>query len=83
MRVWNGIVLSILQMNLNFKIVTVDLRGFGESSYNTHAKSMTDFSNDLAELVQVLSLKNVTICGWSLGGAVAMQFAADHGELID
>ncbi len=38
-----------LLTNKRFKVITIDLRGFGESSYNSSIKEITDFSNDLVE----------------------------------
>ncbi|MFB4168610.1 alpha/beta fold hydrolase [Virgibacillus sp. JSM 102003] len=61
-----------------FKVYAVDLRGFGESSYNQPIDSIMDFSNDLKLFVDEIGLQDFSLVGWSLGGAVAQQFCADY-----
>jgi len=62
----------------DYKIYAVDLRGFGISSYINPVNSLKDFSEDVRLFTDILSLKNFVLAGWSLGGAVAMQFASDY-----
>ena len=40
--------------------------------------SIKDFSDDVKLFVDEIGLKDFAIVGWSTGGAVAMQFAADY-----
>lgn len=61
-----------------YKIYALDLRGFGESSYNSRATSIKDFSDDLKGFVDTLGLNDFYLVGWSTGGAVCMQFEADY-----
>lgn len=64
-----------------FTILSPDLRGFGQSSYQKRVSHIHDFSEDLKLWVDALGLKNFTLVGWSTGGAVAMQFCADYPGL--
>jgi pimeloyl-ACP methyl ester carboxylesterase len=64
-----------------FKIYAIDLRGFGESSYHKRIESIKDFSDDVKLFVDEIGLTDFTIIGWSTGGAVGMQFAADYRGL--
>jgi pimeloyl-ACP methyl ester carboxylesterase len=64
-------------------IYAVDLRGFGLSSYQQKINSLKDFSEDLKLFVDQLNLKNFSLVGWSVGGGVAMQFAADYPTLVE
>ncbi|WLR53916.1 alpha/beta hydrolase [Mesobacillus subterraneus] len=61
-----------------YKIFAVDLRGFGESSYHKPIMSIKDFSDDVKMFVDEIGLKDFALVGWSTGGAVGMQFAADY-----
>ena len=70
--------LLIDQMDPEYKIYAVDLRGFGESSYHKPTMSIKDFSDDVKMFVDKIGLKDFAIVGWSTGGAVGMQFAADY-----
>ncbi|NWQ39084.1 alpha/beta hydrolase [Bacillus sp. EB106-08-02-XG196] len=65
-------------MSEEYKLYALDLRGFGKSSYNKLITSIKDFSDDVKLFVDAIDLKDFAIVGWSTGGAVAMQFAADH-----
>ncbi|WP_072888649.1 intracellular short-chain-length polyhydroxyalkanoate depolymerase [Ornithinibacillus halophilus] len=70
--------LVIENLSDNYKVYAVDLRGFGESSYNEKITSIKDFSDDLKAWVDHLGLSNFTLVGWSLGGTVCQQFCADY-----
>lgn len=61
-----------------YKIYAVDLRGFGTSSYINPVDSLKAFSEDVRLFTDALNLKNFVLAGWSMGGAVAMQFASDY-----
>lgn len=66
----------------NYKIIAIDLRGFGISSYNTPVTSLKDFSQDIKLFADTLGLEHFTLGGWSAGGAVAMQFTADYPQQV-
>lgn len=65
-------------INPKYKVYAVDLRGFGNSTYNQLVMSIKDFSDDVKLFVEALGLRDFAIAGWSTGGAVGMQFAADY-----
>ncbi|HKL76330.1 MAG TPA: alpha/beta hydrolase [Halanaerobiales bacterium] len=65
-----------------FTIYAPDLRGFGISSYNQEISSLHDFSEDLKMFCDKLNLNNFNLMGWSTGGGVAMDFAADNPEYV-
>lgn len=66
----------------NFKAYIVDLRGFGDSTYNNRIDSIKDLSDDLYAFVSILGLKNFTMLGWSAGGSVCLQFSADYPNIV-
>jgi pimeloyl-ACP methyl ester carboxylesterase len=70
--------LVLENMDSSFKIYAIDLRGFGGSSYIQPIQSIKDFSDDVKLFVDELGLKDFSMVGWSTGGGVAMQFAADY-----
>jgi pimeloyl-ACP methyl ester carboxylesterase len=75
--------LLIDKLDPSFKVYALDLRGFGESSYHKPVMSIKDFSDDVKLFVDVIGLKDFSIIGWSTGGAIGMQFAADHPGYCD
>lgn len=59
-----------------YKIYALDLRGFGESTYNTRVEDIRDFAEDVKLFVDKIHLKDFALLGWSLGGGVCLQYAA-------
>ncbi|MBO8162836.1 MAG: alpha/beta hydrolase [Brevibacillus sp.] len=66
----------------DYTIYAVDLRGFGLSSYRRPIASLGDFAADIKLFADALSLPPFALVGWSMGGGVAMQVAADYPELV-
>jgi esterase len=65
-----------------FEVYVADLRNHGLSPHSTQwdYKSM---SEDVHELITDNNLKNVILCGHSMGGKTAMRYALDHCENLD
>ena len=64
-----------------------DLRGYGQTEPKALdvARGVRDFSDDLHSLVVELGLDRgpgLVLLGWSVGGAVVMQYAIDHPEQV-
>jgi pimeloyl-ACP methyl ester carboxylesterase len=66
----------------DFRIYAPDLRGFGYSSYHNRFDSLKELSEDLEEFAGKLRLKDLEIVGWSTGGGIALQFAADNPDIV-
>lgn len=66
-----------------YKIYAVDLRGFGMSSYHQPIETLRDFSEDLKMFADELCLERFFLMGWSMGGGVGMQFAADYPDRVE
>ncbi|WP_353626094.1 alpha/beta hydrolase [Bacillus sp. JCM 19041] len=62
----------------DYTIYAPDLRGYGKSTYNNPITSFNDFARDIKLFCDELKLKSVHLIGWSNGGGVAMQFAANY-----
>lgn len=67
----------------DYHLIGVDLRGMGQSTYHHSFDSLEELGEDLAALIQEKGLKDVVLVGWSTGGGVAMELAANHPQLID
>ncbi|WP_147533162.1 alpha/beta fold hydrolase [Bacillus marasmi] len=70
--------LILENIDASFKVFAVDLRGFGESSYQEKIFSLKDFSDDIKLWADEIGLTDFAMIGWSTGGGVAMQFAIDY-----
>jgi pimeloyl-ACP methyl ester carboxylesterase len=69
----------------HYKTVAVDLRGHGNSSipaekdqYGVHF-----MSQDIKHLMDALEIPKATLIGFSMGGAVAFEFAVNYPERLD
>lgn len=70
------------QLDSQYKVYAVDLRGFGSSTYNQRISGLRDLSEDLRLFTHALDIPNFHLLGWSLGGGVVMQFSADYPERV-
>ena len=73
---WQG---QIDDLSAVCRVIAPDLRGFGQSSVSAGTIRMEQFADDLAGLLDGLGLREpVVVCGLSMGGYVAWQFAQRH-----
>ncbi len=64
----------------DFRVVAYDLRGSGSSQVAPGPYPIELLAGDLAALIDALGLDRVAIVGHSLGGGIALQYAAAHPE---
>lgn len=77
-RNWQGIAARLAE---HFPVYTVDLRNHGESPHSMDGDYGV-MAADLAEFFQAHDLQSAHVLGHSMGGKVAMQFAASHPSLV-
>lgn len=65
------------KLEKDYKVYAPDMIGFGDSSYNRQAQSLRDFSRDIVEFIKALDLRDIYLMGWSTGGGVSMEVAAE------
>ncbi len=53
-----------------FRVITLDLRGHGETRWNAGEVTIGDLADDIAHLLDALGLENAAYCGLSIGGMV-------------
>ncbi len=66
------------EFSKSYKVITLDLRGHGQSDKPAGPYTMQQYSDDLSCLLQALGVASAHIVGISLGGGIAFQFAIDH-----
>ncbi len=73
---------TLAALPARYRGVAPDLRGFGDSETKplNATRGLRDFSEDLRALASALGLGRIHLVGWSVGGAVAMQYAMDEPE---
>jgi pimeloyl-ACP methyl ester carboxylesterase len=66
----------------HYQVITVDLRGHGQSSKRAGPFSMLLFAADIVDLITTLGIKPCHVVGISLGGMIAFQLAASRPDLF-
>jgi len=61
-----------------YRVIAPDLRGYGHSTSYTPPDSIDDLVQDLKLFVEHLNIEKFALLGWSLGGGLAMKFAANY-----
>ncbi len=64
------------------RVVSVDLRGHGESDKPEGQYPIAAYADDIAYMIEQLGLGKVLAVGHSMGGAVAFQLAAAHPDRV-
>lgn len=65
------------------QVVTMDFQGHGRTNdVDDRPLSVAGLASDVVGLLEHLGLARVDVFGFSLGGAVALQLAVDHPELV-
>jgi pimeloyl-ACP methyl ester carboxylesterase len=59
------------------------MRGFGDSSYHKPVMSLEDLADDILLFMEEMNIGKASLVGWSLGGGVALKFAAKYQDKID
>jgi non-heme chloroperoxidase len=62
-----------------YRVIAHDRRGHGRSSQPWHGNDMDTYADDLAELVQILDLKDAIHVGHSTGGGEVARYIGRHG----
>jgi 2-hydroxy-6-oxonona-2,4-dienedioate hydrolase len=73
----------IPELEKDFRILALDLRGHGSTSYNKPITSLEDYADDIKLFCDGLGLKKIILQGWSMGGGITLQFAAKYPEYVD
>jgi pimeloyl-ACP methyl ester carboxylesterase len=66
---------QIPSFGVNFKVVTLDLAGHGQSGIGRTTWTMEAFGEDVAAIVEKLDLQKVVLVGHGMGGPVILEAA--------
>ena len=64
------------------QVIGVDLQGHGRTALGDRQISLVDIGNDMAGVLKKLGYDKLDVLGYSMGGGVAFQFAAQHPEMV-
>ena len=65
------------------RVIAPNMRGFGDSDLGDDGHSIADMADDVAVLMDSLGIAKATVGGLSMGGYVALAFAARHRDRLD
>ena len=68
-------------LSTRFKVITVDLRGFGQSSCGKEW-SGSAMADDVMGLIKELNLEDITVLGFSLSGGSAIRTALEMPDIV-
>lgn len=64
------------------RVITLDLRGFGQSDAPPDTYSMDQMAADVRELMSVLEIDRAVLVGLSMGGYIALAFCRNYTEAL-
>lgn len=65
-----------------FRLLSFDARGYGASDHPREQYTIEMWANDGAKLLDAVGLERVLVHGTSMGGMIAIGFAALHGDRV-
>jgi 3-oxoadipate enol-lactonase len=65
-----------------YRVITVDLRGHGQTDKPKTPYSIRQFADDTVQLLDSLDALPAHVVGLSLGGMVAFQIVVDHPDMV-
>jgi pimeloyl-ACP methyl ester carboxylesterase len=74
--------LTLARLARSRQVIGVDLHGHGRTALGDRQISLVDMGNDMAGVLRKLGYDQVDVLGYSMGGGVAFQFAAQHPEMV-
>ena len=69
---------NVPELAKSFRVVTMDLRGHGNSAKSLSGHHVTHYARDVRALLEQLDLKDAVLLGWSLGGPVALSYWSQY-----
>jgi pimeloyl-ACP methyl ester carboxylesterase len=66
----------------DFRVITYDNRGAGRTSAPDKPYSIEGMARDLGALMDKLDIESAHLLGWSMGGMIAQEFAANNPKRV-
>ena len=67
-------------LSKEFRVITMDLRGQGNSSKTCQGNTIRRNAQDIKELIDHLGLEHVVLLGWSLASSIVVSYAAEFEQ---
>jgi pimeloyl-ACP methyl ester carboxylesterase len=73
---------QVTELALDHRVVTLDLRGAGNSGKTPDRHSLAAYADDLRHVLVTLGLQDVTLVGWAMAVSVAVHLLADGCDRV-
>jgi len=73
---------QVQALNDHCRVITPDLRGFGESKAPESPVSMSQYAADIITLMDLLKIEQAIVGGLSMGGYIALAIAEQYPERL-
>jgi pimeloyl-ACP methyl ester carboxylesterase len=74
---------NIDELSKKLRIIPIDLPNYGNSSKGDFPSTIKFFSEIIIEFIEALDLRNVILCGHSMGSQISIFTALNHPDLIN
>lgn len=71
---------NVPELANSFRVVSLDLRGHGNSSKTLTGHTIARYARDVREIIEHLGLQETVLVGWSLGGPVVLSYYEQYGS---
>ena len=71
---------QVAHLSTFFKVIAIDLRGYGYSDKPATPVTMVDLCQDVVAVCQQDSVREAVFAGISVGGVMGLQLGLDHPE---
>lgn len=72
----------ITRLKDKYRCVALDLRGFGDSSYNERFDTLEELCDDVNLFTEALGIDSYYLVGWSNGGGVSLKICSKYPEKV-
>ena len=69
-------------LSQRFRVLTYDVRGFGETELPESEVGLGVLGEDLYQLLRALAIDSAFVLGYSMGGRIGLQLALDHPDVV-
>lgn len=83
MGTWRNWLFNLLPFTDRFRVIAVDLPGFGKSQMPAAGLTVENYADALKSLLGELGIDRVTLVGNSMGGQIGAIFAKKFPQLLD
>jgi 3-oxoadipate enol-lactonase len=69
-------------LSKNYRVITYDIRGFGDSEGPLNRYSMSILVEDLFQLMKTINISEAIFLGFSMGARIALELATRHKQMV-